>query len=746
MSLRNNPSQLWLLTAFEAFSEAINDQSQYADAAGLTWDRFGSMAAYVFSSYGIATFLVAVLLNRTMLLAAATNPGGRAAMGNEGLVTILRRNPRSQTAVLSILRLLLLYVLLLRIYDIFVALSVVAINDEPGAVCYLTQLVSRYVTYNPQMYANDKFMAMPRYEVRFGPTSTMLWPVFTSVCYSLFVESFSSAILNTKPFLEGGVSLFELSLAIQEMSSGFYFLREHPVSKRPSEQVLMICLFLVCDQMASQIGSLLFQNKYRLIPLTILNGFFIWYYVASLLLGHLFWFPFNISVTYLSLIFVLWISCVCLGILALAIVTKGFDLAELNFTNYFADGHRQLDFFSQHLGIRLNQDFHVAVLNLGIFAVTLAGKTSYITEYSYVPLPRRTWLEASMSTKLKTIWQALGNKDSDVLQFDDVHELLRPAQKGYANVITNPTSKALRGINLFQDVKTESIFKIRVRYLVEIVVRVLQLSRFYLYTLWLNLKHVVGYKNGGEAGPPGFLLHDIHVRETIAPANNAAALNSLIPKSCDVYEELEGYDESTDHDYLCEDNEALESYGESDYDSGSDTEVEDGDFAIDLTQRSSKHVQGSVFSELVSADGFIELLENRDLISLHWKYLIEHQGVMTRSRYKQFVPHEKGPESNDDSQKLLDLILGMREEARRKSNVEKKVIDEEEEDDDEMRAETVSRLTCVICHYNPREIITWPCKCFAICETCRLSLVTKNMEGCVTCRRDVEGVSRIYLP
>lgn len=750
MSQTNSPSQLWLISAIESFSEAINTQSQYADDAGITWDRFGSIAAYVFSSYGIATFLVAVLLNRTMLLASATNPGGRAAIGNDGLVTILRRNPRSQTAVLSILRLLLLYVLLLRISDIFTALSVVAAN-QPGAVCYLTKLVSPYFQYVPEHFANNKFMAMPRDEVRFGPTSAMLWPVFTGVSYSLFVESFSSAILNTKPFLEGGVSLFELSLAIQEMSSGFFFLRDHAISKRPSEQVLILCLFLLCDQAANQIGSFLFQNKYRLIPLTILNVLFIWYYLSSSFLGNQFSFPFSISVTYLSLICVIWISFACLGILALAIVTKGFDLAELNFTNYFADGHRERDFFSQHLGIRLNQDFHVAVLNLGIFAVTLAGKSSYITEYSYVPLPRRTWLEVSMSSKLKAIWQALGNEDPELLQVEHIQDLLGPTQKGYAKIITKPTSKALKGLNLFKDVKPESISKIRAKYLVEIIFRLLQLSICYMYTLWLDFKRVIGYKTSGVAGPPKFLLHDINVHHAIATASKSS-LESPTPKPYVVYEDMEGYDESTDYDYICEDGMVIDASnaggdfeGESDTEVESDTEFEDDNLTLDVTKQ-SRLPHESVFSELVSADGFIELLENRELISLHWNYLKEHEGAMTRSRYRRFAPQQLTSGSNEDSQKLLDLILDMREDARRERKAESKRVIDEDEDDDEIQSETVSRLTCVICHYNPREIITWPCKCFAICETCRQSLVTKNMEGCVTCRREVEGVSRIYLP
>ncbi|WPK24245.1 hypothetical protein PUMCH_001512 [Australozyma saopauloensis] len=724
----------WLLVVIDTFGEAVNAQSQYAESRGISWDRFGSMAAYVFSSYGIATFLVAVLLNRTMLLAAATNPDGRAAVVNNGLITLIRKRPRSQALVLGMLRLLALYVLAMRAYSIFVALSVVALNEKPGAVCQLTRWVGQYMHYDPQAWADDKFMRMPRNEVRFGPTSSMLWPIFTGVSYSLFVESFSSAILNTKPFLEGGISLFELSLAIQEMSSGFFFLREFSIAKRPLEQVLIVCLFLICDQFCNQIGSLVFKNQYRLISLTALNLCFIWYYVSNVLAGKLFMFPINISVTYLTLIFVLVTSLVCLAILALAIITKGFDLAALNFTNYFAEDHREREFFTQHLGIRLSQDFHLAVLNLGIFAVTLAGKSSYSTEYSFVPLPQQTWIEASLFTKMKMIIKSMNSAQIKKLGAEELEALFKcEPQQGYGKIIAKPTSRALSSIGLVRNNKSSSTTKIRAKYLTEIFLRGFQVCKYWFASLFVLVKRTLGFKNVEAPWPPAFLLNDFHSERMSAEYSQAIREDSEKPTG---YLTSLDDDELSDLDYTGDmtDDEDL-SQAESD----SEDEITLNMTVLneDDEQEEDDNNYQSAFSELLSADDYVELIENQEMVSQHWRYLKEHDGIMTRSRYHR-APNVSTANAGNSGD-LLSLINSIR---NKEAESKRELISEESED----VSGDASRLLCVICQYNPREIITWPCKCFAICEECRIRLASNSMEGCVCCRRDVEGVSRIYIP
>ncbi|PWY68437.1 hypothetical protein BO70DRAFT_323288 [Aspergillus heteromorphus CBS 117.55] len=53
---------------------------------------------------------------------------------------------------------------------------------------------------------------------------------------------------------------------------------------------------------------------------------------------------------------------------------------------------------------------------------------------------------------------------------------------------------------------------------------------------------------------------------------------------------------------------------------------------------------------------------------------------------------------------------------------------------------------CVICQTSPRSIITWPCRCLCICEDCRVSLAMNNFGSCVTCRQEVGGFVRLWVP
>lgn len=50
--------------------------------------------------------------------------------------------------------------------------------------------------------------------------------------------------------------------------------------------------------------------------------------------------------------------------------------------------------------------------------------------------------------------------------------------------------------------------------------------------------------------------------------------------------------------------------------------------------------------------------------------------------------------------------------------------------------------TCVVCKTNERNIILWPCSCFALCDDCRVSLSLRGFNTCVCCRSAVSGYSK----
>jgi hypothetical protein len=61
-------------------------------------------------------------------------------------------------------------------------------------------------------------------------------------------------------------------------------------------------------------------------------------------------------------------------------------------------------------------------------------------------------------------------------------------------------------------------------------------------------------------------------------------------------------------------------------------------------------------------------------------------------------------------------------------------------------ASSPSGPLCVVCQSQARTIITWPCRCLCVCEDCRVSLALNNFDKCVTCRREVNGFVRLWVP
>ncbi|KII88186.1 hypothetical protein PLICRDRAFT_161069 [Plicaturopsis crispa FD-325 SS-3] len=101
---------------------------------------------------------------------------------------------------------------------------------------------------------------------------------------------------------------------------------------------------------------------------------------------------------------------------------------------------------------------------------------------------------------------------------------------------------------------------------------------------------------------------------------------------------------------------------------------------------------------------------------------------LTRRRYSQLVAHPLG---GDDPARMETL------------DVQRKRAEEEDQ------ASLDSRLNCVICTAEPRQIICWPCRCLALCDDCRENLASRSSaakHACPCCRRSVEGYSRIFIP
>ncbi|SCU99723.1 LAMI_0G00408g1_1 [Lachancea mirantina] len=73
----------------------------------------------------------------------------------------------------------------------------------------------------------------------------------------------------------------------------------------------------------------------------------------------------------------------------------------------------------------------------------------------------------------------------------------------------------------------------------------------------------------------------------------------------------------------------------------------------------------------------------------------------------------------------------------------KRVLDSSSISDEDKDGIPDAALVCVVCKTNPRSIVLWPCKCFSLCEECRVSLALRGFKNCICCRSKVHGYSKI---
>lgn len=155
-----------------------------------------------------------------------------------------------------------------------------------------------------------------------------------------------------------------------------------------------------------------------------------------------------------------------------------------------------------------------------------------------------------------------------------------------------------------------------------------------------------------------------------------------------------------------------------------------------------------------------ESREEARILAAHLKTNQDGPQIMTRSRYQKQVERERSriifssrlhqlnamqsdsetrkPTAEEESEILEKLILSRRAETSGSPGVHTW----------ESGAEGLgpNGPPCVVCQTSPRAIITWPCRCLCICEDCRVSLAMNNFGSCVTCRQEVGGFMRLWVP
>ncbi|EGW33923.1 uncharacterized protein SPAPADRAFT_135096 [Spathaspora passalidarum NRRL Y-27907] len=684
---------------------------------------------------------MALILNRTLVLASINTSYTQQLAINRNRMGITGDNYKHSAALLKKLtiicfRIAVLVSLCYNGYNVLVTLNLLNHTSTPDLAWLYTRLLpDKYFGYNVDYYADSKYMKTPSSQVMIGPTSDMYWPIFLNFCWSSFTETLIAAIQGKKPYTETGITIFEHSLAFQEFSSnGAFFFTNSKYHKRPTEQVLLATLFSIFNHLNIHIGALINNNKYRLIPSTIIGMAFLTYFISTFSQWKVLQFPFILILTFTPQVLILGIIFISFTIFIIAIMINGFELKGLNYASFFLhELNEEEDEDTLSLNINLNDDFYTALLNVGILAITSAGKSSYITELSLITVDNDTWIERSLWQQLK---QKLTRNNIRNVKSRDLVQYLRDNQiSGYANLISQPSSRLITGtpysdaVEVNNTSQEQSVWRRRIEFMKVMIIDAWQLiygllvDSFLLdYLPGLFRKRQLNHEETNEEFEkrkqriPQFLQK--YVTRRVSERSTAISTD-LIPE-----------DELTSR-LLIGDRELSEVDNSGDYIDEPD-EISDSEYESDeeIEEIIPEDTPTSIY-DLFTFEDFNEIITSPNtllVLQQHMQY--SGNGPLTRSHYRDLHPTTQLPNSmNNDATKLIELII---EKRANKSHIPNN--------------ELLSRLECVICQTNIREIITWPCKCFAICENCRLSLVSKGIEGCVCCRREVEGVSKVFIP
>ncbi|KAL2870659.1 putative ubiquitin-protein ligase (Asi3) [Aspergillus lucknowensis] len=142
--------------------------------------------------------------------------------------------------------------------------------------------------------------------------------------------------------------------------------------------------------------------------------------------------------------------------------------------------------------------------------------------------------------------------------------------------------------------------------------------------------------------------------------------------------------------------------------------------------------------------------EGRLLTRRRYQEQVERQRarVLLTSRLRRLASQDRArdghqkPTSQEESEILEKLILVKRSHTSSASDTSPK----EQSWESGASGLGASGPPCVVCQTNSRSIIVWPCRCLCICEDCRVSLAMNNFGSCVTCRQEVGGFVRLWVP
>ncbi|KAK2807277.1 hypothetical protein FQN49_008785, partial [Arthroderma sp. PD_2] len=271
---------------------------------------------------------------------------------------------------------------------------------------------------------------------------SLLWPAFLRLCLGHFIDSLSAALQGRPLATEGGMSIFELSLAFAEAeiqiirSIGLEFLgltksgagvsvegtaggdtasaiplfSKDRVLERlnVTPELLVIALIACCNSLATNVLDVFGkQSQYRLLNTTFWGlcfmGSMVWSFLKSYLDSNdagLLNFPTVCIVGFVPHLLMLIGILTCLSIYTIALLLTAYSLPAIlphptSFWERLSLAHGNMQGSSQIQNTRLNMhdDFYATLVRIGYAALSAASEAVFLNEGKSVIVRKMTWLE-----------------------------------------------------------------------------------------------------------------------------------------------------------------------------------------------------------------------------------------------------------------------------------------------------------------------------------------------------------------
>ncbi|OWB63795.1 hypothetical protein B5S29_g4805 [[Candida] boidinii] len=614
-----------------------------------------------------------------------------------------------------------------------------------------------------------------------SPTPTVLKPFYLSLCLSQILETFISVTSGNDPSVENGLTLFEYSLAFQEVQS----------AKRLSIELIIISIFSILNHLTIHLLGLFNLEKFRLIPSTIIGLSTLSYYFLTILNGKIMQIPFIIIMGYLPQLITLFIIIMCLSIFLLVAIFKG-SLTDLNLTTISNN--------FESFNINLSDDFYTALINSGTFLITATSKNSYFKEFNSMNLPLMTWLEfknlndfnnmksSIINNSKKKLIKDINGYNNEIIEHPDLL-LSKKKYNIYSNnieYIDIDGNEIMNKDNLDKNGLIINKFKNCFKLIFNCFKIFLRFNIINIYSIFkkISKKNKDDDNNNNEVNEND---ENDEIKNDINTNNNDLGNDTVFEYTNLPEEEEEDDDEYEDTEIEIDDD--LNEPYEFNSDCESDIEyINNNDKDEFNIKNKDTLITLNELKNLIIPTNHEDLINSRILFSHLIKDKINTNEIITRSKFnsiyqnsstqlmdlikekRQFNKFENTINNNKDKNKNnknndLNNIQSIFEMDLNHNPINQYMIinngngngngDQvspsmtksegechyENEFDDELNLGD-----CVICHTNSRQIILWPCKCLSICEGCRVSLVIRGFNECVCCRRKVEGYSKVYIP